>query len=355
MRWAQGAAAFVLAAGGLAAAPGCGVGSGYRVWWDQDKGAVTTYGSAPVVDASVRADASSNEGGKDAAEEIVEAAPALPPIGSVILVLMSSQPWSAIAGSASAPYVNGTLLVRGAHSEAYHAGDPALVAGEPNILWLEGGQDFGLTTNSPPTSNHTKSTAHLVDQLEAAGVTWKAYVEGISGGSCPLVDAYPYRAFHVPFLFFEDVVGYPASLSAKRCVEHVVPYGQLAKDLAAHALPRYAFVVPDLCDDMHDDCKTGGPVAQGDTWLSSAIPPLLASQEYAGGAAVLVVWEFANTGDVPIGLIALSAKVRAGYAAKTTVDASATVRTLQEVFGVSPPLGGAATAPDLAELFESFP
>jgi hypothetical protein len=314
------------------------------------------------MDASVRADAGANGGGRDGATgsgdasgDAADAAPPAPPIGSVVLVLMSSQPWSAIAGSASAPYVNGTLLPRGAHSEAYHAGDPAAGAGEPNILWLEGGQDFGLTTNNPPTVNHTKSNAHLVDELDAAGVTWKAYVEGISAGSCPIADAYPYRAFHVPFLFFEDVVGYPASPSAKRCIEHVVPYGQLAKDLAAHALPRYAFVVPDLCDDMHDDCKTGGPVAQGDAWLSNAIPPLLASKEYADGAAVFVVWEFANTGDVPIGLIALSAKARAGYAAKTTIDASATVRTLQEIFGVSPPLGGAASSPDLAELFESFP
>jgi hypothetical protein len=352
----------MLAACAMASVYGCGVGSGYRAWYEQDKGAgEQPYPPGGESDAAVRGDAAlhADAGGDaavhDAAEEVAEAAPPAPPVTSVFLVLMSYQRWSAIEGSASAPYINGTLLARGAHSEAYYAGDTALDAGEPEILWLEGGQDFGITTNGSPTQNTTKSTAHLVDELDAAGVSWKAYVEGIGSGSCPIADAYPYRAFHVPFLFFEDVVGYPASTSAKRCVQHVVPYGQLAKDIAANAVPRYAFVVPDVCDDMHDDCKTGDPVQQGDTWLQGAIPPLLASKAYADGAAVLVAWDFASEGPYPIGLIALSAKARAGYSSQKKLDASATLRSLQEVFGVTPLLGAAANAPDIADLFESFP
>jgi hypothetical protein len=279
----------------------------------------------------------------------------LPPIQTVFFILMSSQAWSDVEGSKSAPYINGKLLPAGAHCENYFAAPPQVAQSEPNVIWLEAGQDFGFVNSNPPTTNHTSSTDHLVDQLEAAGITWKAYVEHATAGVCPIADNYPLRTYNVPFVYFDDVAGTPPSASAKRCVEHVVPYTELATDIAKDAVPRYAFVVPDNCDDMHDSCDGGAPITQGDTWLSNAVPPILASKAYTDGGAVFIAWDFASAGYVPIGFIALSPKARAGFAGQTNLTPSSALRSLQEIFGVEPLLGDATNAKDLEGLFESFP
>ena len=324
------------------------------MWWDGNGAANVPYPQNPAhPDAGGRP----ADGGvlAEAGDAAVEAPPPPGPIQTVFYILMSAQAWSAVEGSKSAPYINGTLLPAGAHSEAYFAAPPKLGSSEPNVLWLEGGQDFGFTNNSPPSTNHTSSTKHLVDQLEAAGVTWKAYVEGATAGACPIADALPFRVYNVPFVFFDDVAGNPPSTKAKRCVEHVVPYTELATDLAKQTVPRYAFIVPNACNDMHDDCNTGDPVKQGDDWLAAAVPPILASKTYAAGGAVLIGWDFTSAGYVPLGLIALSPKARPGFAGKTTLTPSSVLRSVQEVLGVSPLLGDAANAVDVAGLFESFP
>ena len=338
----------------MTALAACGVGDGYRRWWDGDKEGVLPYGTAaPHEDAGPKP---RDAAAVDEPDVVVEAAPPpATPIQTVFFVLMASRPWSDVDGSKSAPYINGKLLPAGAHCESYYPAPPMVAQSEPNVVWLEAGQDFGFVSNNPPTINHTASTSHLVDQLEAAGIPWKAYVEGATAGLCPIADVPPFRTYNVPFLFFDDVVGNPPSPKTKRCVEHVVPYTELATDLAKNAVPQYAFIVPNDCDDMHDDCNTGDPVQQGDSWLSTAVPPLLASTEYANAGAVFIAWDFASTGYVPIGFIALSANVRVGYAGTVMLTPSSALRSLQEVFGVSPLLGDAKNATDVKGLFHSFP
>jgi len=338
------------------AASACGVG-GYQPWWDGDKGIGATSGGDDGGDAGDVGDApGAPDGGAegDPPGHDGGSAPG-PPLHDVMFVLMAYQSWGSIEGSTSAPYINGTLLPMGAHAEAYFAAAGQTGESEPNVVWLEAGDDFGITDNGSPARNLQATQQHLVDQLEAAGVSWKAYVEHIAPGTCPIVDRYPFRTWHVPFLFFDDVVGSPPSSSAPRCLQHVAPFTQLATDLQNGTMPRYAFIVPDFCDDMHDDCNTGDPIRQGDDWLAAHVPPLLASQAYADGGVVFVAWDFSPDGNVPIGLIALSARARAGYASQAMLDTSSTLRSLQEIFGVGPLLGGAAAATDVGDLFTSFP
>ena len=59
---------------------------------------------------------------------------------------------------------------------------------------------------------------------------------------------------------------------------------ELGADEAAGTLPRFVWVTPNLCHDMHD-CS----VAQGDRFLSRIVPPLLASLGTTG--VLFVVWD----------------------------------------------------------------
>lgn len=345
---------------GLAAAlaAGCGVSDAYEPWWQQNKGAVVDDpGQGPHVGGSDGGTTAHDSGapGDSSHGPGPESGPPPAAIQTVFYVLMARQPWSAIAGSTSAKYVNHVLLPMGAHAEAYYAAPDQISNSLPNVVWLEVGGDLGFTKNVTPANGASPSKSHLVNQLDAAGVTWKAYVEDATAGQCPVADAYPYATYNVPFLFFDDVVGSPPSQNAKRCIEHVVPFDRLAADLAAGTVPRYAFIVPDDCDNMHDDCNTGDPVKQGDDWLGSVVPGILASNAYTSGGAVFVAWDYTNTGYDPVGFIALSPRARAGYASKAKHTTSSTLRSLQTIFGVSPLLGDAANANDVGEMFTSFP
>jgi hypothetical protein len=108
---------------------------------------------------------------------------------------------------------------------------------------------------------------------------------------------------------------------------------------------------------MHDSCgAVNDAIAQGDTWLSQQLPPILASSAYQNGGAVFIVWDEAGTGDGPIGMIVLSPFAKGlGYQNTIHYSHGSTLRTMEEIFGVAPLLGNAATDTDLSDLFAVFP
>ncbi len=274
---------------------------------------------------------------------------------TVFLIVMENHNWSSISGSSSAPYINGTLLPQASYALNYQ-NVPGLHPSLPNYFWLEAGTNFGITADGLPSSFHQSSTQHLVTLLQNAGVTWKSYQEDISGTTCPLTTTGQYAPKHNPMVFFDDVTNSNNSASAN-CISHVRPYTQLATDIQNNAVPRYNFITPNLCNDMHGGSGcSGSTIAAGDTWLSQQIPMIMASAAYRNGGAIFITWDESEGSNVPIGMIVLSSKAKGGgYTNNIAYTHSSTLRTMEEIFGVSPMLGGAATATDLSDLFTSFP
>ena len=91
-------------------------------------------------------------------------------------------------------------------------------------------------------------------------------------------------------------------------------------------------------------------------WLSANLPTILNSDAYLSGGAVFITWDEAAKGDGPIGMIALSPFAKAnGYQNSIRYTHGSTLRTLQEIFGLTAFLGDAANETDLSDLFSSFP
>src|SRR6266566_3861113 len=267
---------------------------------------------------------------------------------TVFLILMENHNWSDIKDSSSAPYINHTLLPQASYAEQYY-NPPGIHPSEPNYLWLEAGTNFGITNDNDPSSNHQSTTMHLVTLLKNANISWKAYQEDISGTSCPLTSVNQYAPKHDPFVFFDDVTNTNDSASAY-CIAHVRPYTELANDLQNNTVASYNFITPNLCNDMHD-CSVG----TGDTWLSNNVPTIMNSTAYQQGGAIFITWDEGEGGDGPIGMIVLSPNAKVGYQNTIHYDHGSTLRTFQEIFHVTPLLGGAASATDLSDLFASFP
>ena len=260
-----------------------------------------------------------------------------------------------IKGNPDAPYINNTLLPMASHAEQFF-NPPGIHPSLPNYLWLEAGTNFGILNDNPPSANSQNTSSHLVTLLSAAGISWKAYEEDISGTVCPLTDVNNYAVRHDPFVYFDDVTNFqdPNSLT---CIGHIRPYSELAGDLSSGNVAQYNFITPNVCDDMHDRCRpTRNQIKQGDTWLANNVPTILNSSAYKNGGALFITWDEAGTGDGPIGMIVLSPFAKGGgYQNSIHYTHGSTLRTFEEIFGVSPLLGDAANEADLSDLFASFP
>src|SRR3989441_2041757 len=156
-------------------------------------------------------------------------------IQTVFLIVMENHDWSSIKNSASAPYINRTLLPIASHAEQYY-NPPSVHPSLPNYLWLEAGTNFGIFDDNLPSQNHQSTSNHLVNLLEAAGISWMTYQEDEGSGAydgtdCPITnEGNFYDVNHNPFVYFDDVTG-NLNPSAPRCLQHVRPYSEFLTDL----------------------------------------------------------------------------------------------------------------------------
>jgi hypothetical protein len=258
-----------------------------------------------------------------------------------------------------APYLNG-LLASAAYATNFMDELAISIPSEPHYIWMEAGTntfaDRSFTTDSDPSaSNSTASKLHLSTQIEAAGLTWTAYQEGITTGTCPIKATGEYAPKHDPFVFFQDVVGATPSASSPDCATHHKSIADLPADLAAGTVANYAFITPNLCNDMHGDllCPSGFSVnkniAAGDAWAAANVPALIA-YTHTHDAVLLLVWDEGDQNRL-IPFIAIGDHVVKGASA-TMYTQSSQLATVEELLGL-PRLPSVATAPDFAPMFEA--
>lgn len=151
----------------------------------------------------------------------------------------------------------------------------------PNYITLTSGSTNGVTTDNDPNDNlRIGGAANVADQLDAAGVPWRAYMESM-GAPCNFVSTDLYSAHHDPFLYYTTMATDPA-----RCAEHVVDYdANFQADLDSGAY-RYMWITPNMCHDMHN---CAGPIA--DAWLADAVAKITASKAYQNGGALFILFD----------------------------------------------------------------
>lgn len=290
-------------------------------------------------------------------------------IQQVFVVMMENQNAKDVYGNPDAPYINQLMKDYG-YASNFQDCLPSSVPSEPHYIWLEAGTNafadvtFGGDGDATPR-NSTASTAHLVNLLDKAGISWAAYQEGIDStisGACPISSngLTRYAAKHNPFVFFKDVSGNPPSKTASRCVAHNKPLSQFASDLSTGSVARYNLITPNLCHDMHGalGCSGGSNVKQGDTWLKGFLPSLITYAK-ANRGVILLTWDETEGTTTQPFLIIGSGLKRSGYESKVRYDMSSVLKSIQRIFAVTPLLGHAADASttDLSDFFAtgSFP
>ena len=162
----------------------------------------------------------------------------------------------------------------------------------------------------------------LADQLQAAGLTWKGYMEDM--GNDPAREAptcghpklnekdptqaaeapHPgvpagdeYAARHDPFVYFHSIIDSAA------CAANVVNLRGLAADLQSpRTTANFSFITPNLCNDGHDGDGTGAPgkgcadgrpggLASTDAFLRAWVPKILASPAYKKDGLLIITFD----------------------------------------------------------------
>ncbi|MBV9414465.1 MAG: hypothetical protein JO363_05755 [Solirubrobacterales bacterium] len=264
------------------------------------------------------------------------------PAVRIAVIVMENEEYGSVIGSPSAPFINSLARRYGLATGMYAVSHPSL----PNYLALTGGSTFGISSDC---TDCTVAATSLVDQLEHADVSWRAYMEDLPGRCFTGAGAGEYAKKHDPFAYYARIVSDP-----RRCA-NVVPLTRLGTDERAGRLPRFSWITPNLCHDMHD-C----PVSTGDHFLSGLVPPLL--RALGPGGLLFLTWDegatdagccrLASGGHVVTIVAGPGARLRTRLARPT--DHYSVLQTIEDRFGLRRLRGAAcACTPSLAPLLAS--
>jgi hypothetical protein len=218
----------------------------------------------------------------------------------------------------------GSLAARYAFLNNYHAiAHPSV----PNYLALTSGSTWGVTDDS----YHVLPKQDLGTQLTLAGVTWRAYMEGLGSGGC-LNSPLPYDPGHNPFAFYGG-----------GCPPNVVPLTALAGDLARNT-PRFSWITPDRCHDTHD-C----PVATGDDWLKETVGDITKSSAWKSSGVLFITWDEDDGSASNQVLTLVVAPGSTHGVSNRAYDHYSMLATIERLLGVAP-LGEAAHAHPIDDL-----
>jgi hypothetical protein len=268
-----------------------------------------------------------------------------PASSRVIVIVMENAEYGEVLGNPAAPYINALARGYGLATQSFAIGHPSL----PNYLALTSGSTQGVSSDCTECQ---VSAVNIVDQLEGAGISWKAYLEDEPRACFQGAAAGSYAKKHNPFIYYDDI-----ARSRGRC-KRLVGFSQLTADLRRGRLPTYTWISPNLCDDGHD-CGVAG----SDRFLARAGPALL--RELGPHGFLVLTWDEGSSERAccagvarggQIATILAGPDVRRGVRDSRPVDHYGVLGTIEEALGL-PPLAG-ATDPSsgrLAGLFTRQP
>jgi len=206
--------------------------------------------------------------------------------GSVFVIVMEN---TSLDGLRRGPYLD-TLARQYAVATNYHdVGSPSA----PNYLAMTSGSTWGLRSDAYLP---IRTRADLGDELTAAAIPWRAYMEDLPRDCRSSTRLYAVK--HNPFAYYNG-----------RCPANVVPLIDLAADLRSRT-PSFVWITPNLCHDDHD-CG----VAVGDAWMARIVPQITASAAWQNNGVLFIVTDESPAGHAAAVVVAphLFAHVTSNY------------------------------------------
>jgi hypothetical protein len=196
----------------------------------------------------------------------------------------------------------------------------------PNYLAMTSGSTWGIRDDG----FHSLPAGGLGAQLTAAGITWRAYMEGMNNGC--FRSGYPYALKHNPFAYY-----------GAKCPSQVVPFTQFGRDISGPSVPRFVWITPGLCNDGHD-CST----ATADAWLARTVPTILGTSAWKQSGVLFLTWDEGEDSANSVLTIVIRPHPRI-HASGRAYNHYHLLATIQDELGVKR-LGAAANASPMSDL-----
>ncbi|MFI6683786.1 alkaline phosphatase family protein [Streptomyces sp. NPDC050485] len=254
----------------------------------------------------------------------------VPGYDHVFLVYMENENYENIIGNTSqAPYINSLASANSVLSQSYATTHPS----DPNYVALAAGGLYGLTDNSITTT--TIDAPHLGTSVEAAGKTWKSYVQNMPSNCYPQ-NSGNYSPDDTPFYYFKDM-----KTDNAYCQAHFQPQTSMVDDLkSAATTPNFVWFAADGCNDME-----GCGITAGDDYLKSTLPTIFNSPAWTQERSLLILtWDEGATkaygpgypNRVPTILVGSQNSVKTGYQSSQRTDQYGLLRTVDNALGLAP-------------------
>jgi phosphatidylinositol-3-phosphatase len=207
----------------------------------------------------------------------------------IFVIVEENTEYSGIIGNPNMPTINALAQKNGLATNYFGTIHPS----EGNYVSLVGGDDYGIRDDAIYTT-HLINRASIVDQLEAANLSWKGYFQnlpfaGFADKCYPSLADCLYASKHNGFVNFTHVSGNPQEMLK------LVPDTNLGDDLASGNVPNFAFIAPDQCHDLHglsicQDTALAPQLSQEtDAYLKSTVDMIMRSDVWQRGRNALVV------------------------------------------------------------------
>jgi hypothetical protein len=273
----------------------------------------------------------------------------------VFLIVLENNGFSDVIGNPAAPNLSSYAKRFGVATKYYGVNGTS----EPNYVGLLGGSTAGVTSDNAYWTQRVKGPS-LISELDAAGISWKAYLESLPHpgyeGIC-----YPLKCNGAPdsdplYVSKHDgIQNFTTSWNAHDWSRQV-PIGQLTRDLASGRVPRFSYIVPDECDDMHGDppyCIDSGNirdpqnqrlVAVGDHYLGKLVHQITHARSWASGNnAVVIMFDSgdnaagccdARPGGGRVAAVVITSHGPRGLRYRTPSNHYSLLSTIQRIFGL---------------------
>ena len=170
-------------------------------------------------------------------------------------------------GQLSMPFLTMLSTTYGQATDYYgvtHTSEPNYIAATSGSTWgvnNDNGWYSGSTENGVALPANQYDHTSIVDEMDAAHIPWAAYMQAIpSAGYLPDSGSGGlYLSKHDPFILYNDVHNNPS------VAQNIKPYTDMATDLNSGHAPRYVWISPDICTDMHLGVYSSVPGFENET------------------------------------------------------------------------------------------
>jgi len=286
----------------------------------------------------------------------------VPRYDHIFVIVEENHGFQDVIGNPAAPNLNALARQFGLATQYFGVSHPS----EPNYVGFVGGSTFGVASDDPFYINRVTGKQNLATQLDASGISWKAYLQGLPHPGYKSI-CYPAKCNGAPdhdplYVSKHDGIQNFSTALNDGDWNLQVPIEQLSDDLGSGRVPAFSYVIPDECHDQHGDppyCLDGGNpgdpqdqhlVAFGDAFLGHLVSQITNASFWAhGNNAIAITYDEGDdnvgccdagnsdpngTGGGQVATIVVANHGQRGFQDPTPYNHFSLLQTIQQSFGL---------------------